>query len=99
VQSDIMWQMLQVSMAQLDILWVGSNDLLSQAEVLCWIGSGLSVVRTQEARSRSTRLRELESRGRALAVKEKSQGPSGNGEKPESGPIKGLSEVPDETLV
>ena len=99
MQSDIMWQMLQVSMAQLDILWVGSNDLLSQAEVLCWIGSGLSVVRTQEARSRSTRLRELESRGRALAVKEKSPGPSGSGEKPESGPIECPSEVPDETLV
>jgi len=57
------------------------------------------VVRTREAQSRSTRLWELELRGRALAAKEKSQGPSGSGEKPESGPIKGPSEVPDETLV
>jgi len=37
--------------------------------------------------------------GRALVSKEKSQGPSGSGEKPESGPIEGLSEVPDETLI
>ena len=79
VQSDIMRQMLQVSMAQLDILWVGSNDLSSQAEALCQIGSGLSVVRTQEAWSRSTRLQELESWGCALAAKEKLQGPSGSG--------------------
>ena len=57
------------------------------------------MVRTWEARSRLTRLQELESQGRALAAKEKLQGPSGSGEKPESGPIKGPSEVPDETLV
>ena len=84
VQSEIMWQMLQVSMAQLDILRVGSNDLESQAKVLCWIGSGLSVVRTQEAQSRSTRLRELESQGCALVAKEKLQGLSGSGEKSRS---------------
>ena len=41
IQSEIMQQMLQVSMAQLDILWVGSNDLASQAEALCQIRSGL----------------------------------------------------------
>ena len=99
MQLDIMWQMLQVSMVQLDILWVGSNDLSSQAKALCQIGSGLSVVRTWEAQSRLTRLQELESRGRALAAKEKSQGLSGSGEKPESGPIKGPSEVLDETLI
>ena len=52
-----------------------------------------------EAQSRSTRLRELESWGHALAAKEKSQGPSGSGEKPESGPIEGLSEVLEETLI
>ena len=63
MQSEIMQQMLQVSMVQLDILWVSSNDLASQAEALCQIGSGLSVVRTQEAQSRSTRLWELESWG------------------------------------
>jgi len=99
VQSEIMWKLLQVSMAQLDILWVSSNNLASQAEALCQIGSGLSVVRTQEARSRSTRLQELESWGRALAAKEKSQGPNGSGEKPESGPIKGPSEMLEETLI
>jgi len=99
VQLDITRQMLQVSMAQLDILWVSSSDLSSQAEALCRIRSGLSVVRTREARSRSTRLWELESWGHALAVKEKSQGPSGSEEKPESGPIEGPSEVLDETLV
>ena len=99
MQLEIMWQMLQVSMAQLDILQVGGNDLSSQDEALCQIGSGLLVVRTQEAQSRSTRLRELESWGRALAAKEKSQGPSGSGEKPESGPNEGLSEMPEETLI
>jgi len=99
VQSDIMRQMLQVSMVQLDILQVGSKDLSLQVEALCQIGSGLLVVRTREARSRSTRLWELESWGRALAAKEKSQGPSGSGEKLESGPIEGPSEVPDETLI
>ena len=99
MQSEIMWQMLQVSMVQLDILRVSSNDLLSQAEALCQIGNGLSVVRTQEARSRSTRLWELESWGRALVAKEKLQGLSGSGEKPELGPIEGPSEVPDETLI
>jgi len=99
VQLDIMQQMLQVSMVQLDILRVSSNNLSSQAEALCQIRSGLLVVRTQEAQLRSTRLRELESRGHALVAKEKSQGPSGSGEKLESGPIKGLSEVLDETLV
>jgi len=40
VQSDIMQQMLQVSMAQLDILRVSSNNLSLQAEALCQIGSG-----------------------------------------------------------
>jgi len=99
VQLEIMRQMLQVSMAQLDILWVRGNDLLSQAEVLCQIRSGLSVVRTQEAQSRSTRLQELESWGRALVAKEKSQGPSGSGEKPELGPIEGPSEMPEETSI
>ena len=99
VHSEIMWQMLQVSMVLLDILWVGGNDLASQAEALCQIRSGLSVVRTQEARSRSTRLWELESWGHALAAKEKSQGPSGSGEKLESGPAGGLSEIPEETLI
>ena len=99
VQSDIMQQMLQVSMAQLDILRVSSNDLSSQAEALCRIGSGLSVVRTQEAQSRSTRLQELELQGHALVAKEKSQGLSGSGEKPELGPIEGLSEMPEETLI
>ena len=97
MQSEIMRQMLQVSMAQLDILWVSSNDLASQAEALCQIGSGLLVVRTQEAQLRSTRLWELELQGRALAAKEKLQGPSG--EKPESGPIKGPSEILEETLI
>jgi len=99
VQLEIMQQMLQVSMAQLDILQVSGNNLSSQAEVLYLIRSGLSVVRTQEAGSRLTRLRELELWGRALAAKEKSQGPSGSGEKPESGPFEGPSEVPDETLI
>ena len=46
VQLEIMRQMLQVSMAQLDVLQVGGNNLASQAEALCWIGSGLLVVRT-----------------------------------------------------
>ena len=86
-------------MAQLDILRVGSNDLSSQAKALCQIGSGLSVVRTQEAQLRLTRLWELELQGHALVAKEKSQGLSGSGEKPESGPIEGPSEVPDETLI
>jgi len=91
MQLEIMWQMLQVSMVQLEILWVSSNDLASQAEALCWIGSGLLVVRTQEARSRLTRLWEMKSRGHALAAMEKSQGPSGSGEKLELGPVEGLS--------
>jgi len=99
VQLEIMRQMLQASMVQLDILWVGSNDLASQAEVLCRIGSGLSVVRTWEARLRSTRLHKLESQGHALVAKEKLQGPSGSGEKLESGPIEGPSEMPEETLI
>ena len=73
MQSEVIWQMLQVSMAQLDILQVSGNDLASQAEALCQIGSGLLVVKTQEARSRSTRLWELELRGRALVAKEKSR--------------------------
>jgi len=90
--------MLQVSMAHLDILRVGSNDLASQAEVVCWIGSGLSVVRTQEAQSRLARLWELESRGHALVAKEKSQGLSGSGEKLESGPVEGPREMLEETL-
>ena len=98
VQSEIMWQLLQVSMVQLDILRVRGNDLSLQAKTLCQIGSGLSVVRTQEAWSRSTRLQELESRGHALVAKEKSQGPSGSGEKLESGPVEGLSEILEETL-
>jgi len=76
MQSYIIQQMLQVSMAQLENLRVSSNDLVSQAEELCQIGSGLSVVRTQEARLRLARLWELESRGCALVAKEKSQGPS-----------------------
>src|SRR5882724_2054879 len=97
MQSEIMWQMLQVSMVQLDILRVSGDDLASQAEVLCQIGSGLSIVRTQEAQSRSTRLWELESWGHSLVAKEKSQGPSGSGEKPELGPIEGLSEILEET--
>src|SRR5882724_614545 len=99
VQSEIMWQMLQVSMAQLDILQVSGNDLASQAKALCQIGSGLSVVRTQEAQSRSTRLWELELWGCALVAKEKLQGLSGSGEKLESGPIEGPSEIPEETLI
>jgi len=43
MQSEIMWQMVQVSMAQLESLQVISNDLALQAEALCWIGSGLLV--------------------------------------------------------
>jgi len=92
VQSEIMRQMLQVSMAQLDILWVSSNDLALQAEALCWIRIGLLVVRSQEARLRLTRLWELELQGRALVAKEKFQGPSGSGAKLELGPIEGPSE-------
>ena len=99
MQLEIMQQMLQVSMAQLDILWVSGNDLVLQAETLCQIRIGLSVVRTKEAQSRSTRLQELELQGCALAAKEKSQGPSGSGEKPESGPVEGPSEMLEETLI
>ena len=98
-QSEIMWQMLQVSMAQLDVLRVSGNDLTSQAEALCQIRSGLSVVRTQEARLRSARLQEMELRGCALEAMEKSQGLSRSGEKPESGPVEGPSEMPEETLI
>ena len=79
MQLEIMWQILQVSMAQLDIPWVSSNDLVSQAKALCQIRSVLLVVRTQEARSRSTGLQELELRGHALVVTEKLQGLSGSG--------------------
>src|SRR5882724_9050589 len=39
MQLEIMRQMLQVSMEQLDILRVSGNNLSSQAEALCWIGS------------------------------------------------------------
>ena len=46
-----------------------------------------------------TRLWELESWGCALEAKEKSQGLSGSGEKPESGPIEGPSEMLEETLI
>jgi len=99
MQSEIMWQMLQVSMAQLDVLRVSGNDLASQAEALCQIRSGLSVVRTQEARSRSARLWEMESRGHALEAMEKSQGTSGRGEKLELSPVKGLSEMLEETPI
>jgi len=84
-------------MAQLDILWVGSNDLSSQAEALCQIGSGLSVVRTQDAWSRSTRCRSW-SRGVVFSGKGEIAGSSGSGEKPELGPIKGPSEMLEETL-
>jgi len=34
-----------------------------------------------------------------LVAKEKSQGPSGSGEQPESGPIEGPSEILEETLI
>jgi len=40
----------------------------------------------------------MESRGCALEAMEKSQGPSGSGEKLESGPVEGLSEMPEDTL-
>jgi len=56
-------------MVQLDILRVGGNDLVLQAEALYQIGSGVLVVRTQEAQSRLARLQELESRGHALVAK------------------------------
>ena len=46
MQLEIMWQMLQVSMVQLDVLWFWGVDLVSQEEAMCQIGSGLSVVRT-----------------------------------------------------
>jgi len=56
-------------------------------------------VRTQEARSRSVRVQEMELRGHALEALEQSQGPSGSGEKPESGPVEGLSEIMEDTLI
>jgi len=45
-QSEIMWQMLQVAMAQLEVMRVGGIDLASQAEAVYQIRSGVSVVRT-----------------------------------------------------
>jgi len=80
IQLDIMQQMLQVSMAQLKVLWVRGVDLVSQAEAVCQVRSGQSVVRTQEARSRSERLQEMELRGCAIEALEQSQGLSGSGE-------------------
>jgi len=98
VQSEIMRQMLQVSMVQLEVLWVRGVDLASQAEAVCRVRSGQSVVRTQEARLRLMRLWEMELRGCALEAMEKSQDPSGSGEKPELGPVKGPSEKLEEAL-
>jgi len=34
-QSEIMWQMLQVSMAQLEVMRVGRIDLVSHREAMC----------------------------------------------------------------
>jgi len=98
MQLEIMWKMLQVSMVQLDVLQVRGVDLASQAEAVCQVRSGLSAVRTQEARSRSARLWEMESRNHALEAMERSQGPSGSGERPELGPVEGLSEMLEDTL-
>ena len=39
-QSKIMWQMLQVFMAQLEVMRVSGIDLASQAEAVCHIRSG-----------------------------------------------------------
>ena len=55
-QSEIMWQILQVSMVQLEVTRVGGINLESQVEAICQIRSGLVVVRTQEARLRSVRV-------------------------------------------
>ena len=93
-----MWQMLQVSMAQLGVIRVRGIDLVSQAEAVCRIRSGISVVRTQEARSRSVRLWEMELRGHGLEALERSQGPSCGGKKPESVPVEGPMEMLKDTL-
>ena len=85
MQLEIMWQMLQVSMGQLEVLWVRGVEFGSQVEAVCQVGSGQLVVRTQEARLRSVRVQEMELRGCALEALEQSQGPSGSREKPESG--------------
>ena len=95
---EIMWQMLQVAMVQLMVMRVSRIDLVSQVEAVCQIGSGVSVVRTQEARSRSARVWEMELRGHALEALEKSQGPNCGGEKLESGPVEGLMEMLENTL-
>ena len=92
-----MQQMLQVSMVQL-VMRVRGINLASQEELVCQIRSGLVVVRTQEARSRSARVQEMELRGHALEALEKSQGLSGSGEKLELGPVEGLMEMPEDTL-
>src|SRR5882724_1064507 len=97
-QLEIMWQMLQVAMVQLEVTRVGGINLVSQAEAMCWIRSGVSVVRTQEARSRSVRVWEMELRGHALEALERSQGPNCGGEKLESGPVEGLMEMLENTL-
>src|SRR5882724_3854388 len=44
-QLEIMQQMLQVSMVQLEVMRVGGINLVSQAEAVCWIRSGVSVMR------------------------------------------------------
>jgi len=63
-QSEIMQRMLQD---------VSRIDLASQVEGVCLIGSGgVSVERTQEARLRSVRVWEMESRGHALEELERS---------------------------
>ena len=85
-------------MVQLEVTRVWGIDLVSQAEAVYWSRSGVSVVRTQEARLRSVRVWEMELRGHALWALERSQGPSGSGEKPELGPVKGPMEIPEDTL-
>ena len=94
----LMHQMLQVSMMQLEVSCISSMDLGAQAEVICNIGWGTSVVRACGARLKSAHAREPEHRGRALEELEKYQGPSGTGEKLESDPIEGLIAELDDTL-
>jgi len=45
-QLKIMWQMLKVAMAQLEVMRVRGIDLASQVEAMCQVRSGVLVVRT-----------------------------------------------------
>jgi len=63
MQLELMWKILQVSIAQLEMLCICSVDLGAHAEVICNIDQGTLVWRTQEARLKLAHARELEHRG------------------------------------